>query len=176
MPELRSRLAAGEERALEEAMALFWDPLLHYASSLLPDRSAAEDTVQTAFLRLWENRAGWNGSGSLPAFLYRTVRNLSIDERRRERVRRLWASRPGAAEARTVATPLEEAGASELAEHVQAALASLPPRRREVLELARFQGLSYREIGEVMGISPQTVANQMSAALDQLRRDLRAFL
>jgi RNA polymerase sigma-70 factor (family 1) len=176
MPELRSRLAAGEERALEEAMALFWDPLLHYASSLLPDRSAAEDTVQTAFLRLWENRAGWNGSGSLPAFLYRTVRNLAIDERRRERVRRLWATRPGAVETRTVATPLDEAGASELAEHIGAALAALPARRREVIELARFQGLSYREIAEVMGISPQTVANQMSAALDQLRRDLRPFL
>jgi RNA polymerase sigma factor (sigma-70 family) len=79
------------------------------------------------------------------------------------------ATRPGAAEARSVATPLDEAGASELAERISAALASLPARRREVIELARFQGLSYREIADVMGISPQTVANQMTQAMHQLR-------
>jgi RNA polymerase sigma-70 factor (ECF subfamily) len=55
------------------------------------------------------------------------------------------------------------------------ALGALPPRKREVFTLARFQGLSYAEIAGVLGTSPQTVANQMSAALQQLRVALRSF-
>jgi DNA-binding CsgD family transcriptional regulator len=52
------------------------------------------------------------------------------------------------------------------------AIAALPPRRREVFRLARLDGLSYREIAEVMGLSPQTVANQMSRALTELHEAL----
>ncbi|MGW8268801.1 MAG: sigma factor-like helix-turn-helix DNA-binding protein, partial [Longimicrobiales bacterium] len=44
--------------------------------------------------------------------------------------------------------------------------------RREVFRLARSEGLSYREITEVMGVSPQTVANQMSRALTELHEAL----
>jgi RNA polymerase sigma-70 factor (ECF subfamily) len=46
---------------------------------------------------------------------------------------------------------------------------ALPPRRQEALVLARFHGLSYEQIAEVMGISVQTVANQLSSALRDLR-------
>jgi len=70
----------------------------------------------------------------------------------------------------------------ELAEHgqlsdaVRSALADLPPRRREVFSLARFHGLSYAEIAETLDVSPQTVANQMSAALSTLRKQLAPFI
>ena len=56
-----------------------------------------------------------------------------------------------------------------LQEEVAAAIADLPERRREVFVLARFHGLSYQEIADVLGVSQQTVANQMSSALSQLR-------
>ena len=53
---------------------------------------------------------------------------------------------------------------------VERAIAALPPRRREIFILVRVHGLSYGEVAEILQISPQTVANQMSAALTTLRR------
>jgi RNA polymerase sigma-70 factor (ECF subfamily) len=55
---------------------------------------------------------------------------------------------------------------------VESAITALPERRREIFVLSRYHGLSYREIAEVLEISPQTVANQLSAALATLRESL----
>jgi RNA polymerase sigma-70 factor (ECF subfamily) len=70
-------------------------------------------------------------------------------------------------------TPLELAERAELREVLIKAVDALPPRRREVFVLARFHGRSYRDIADIMDISPQTVANQVSAAVRDLRRRLR---
>lgn len=173
---LVKQLRRGESGALDECMELLWAPLLGYATRLLNSRDGAEDVVQTAFIRLWNSRLGLKEDGSVGAYLYRTVRNLSIDEQRKSRLRRLWQSHNGAGRHSKTPTPLEEVQAGQLAGAIEKALRGLPARRREVLELARFHRLTYREIAEVLDISPQTVANQMSAALTQLRIDLAAHL
>jgi RNA polymerase sigma-70 factor (ECF subfamily) len=76
-------------------------------------------------------------------------------------------------EAKRATTPLELAERAELREVLTKAVDALPPRRREVFVLARFHGRSYRDIADIMDISPQTVANQVSAAVRDLRRRLR---
>jgi RNA polymerase sigma-70 factor (ECF subfamily) len=52
----------------------------------------------------------------------------------------------------------------------------LPPKRREVFVLARFHARTYRDIAEIMDISPRTVANQLSAAVRDLRKRLQPEL
>ena len=63
-----------------------------------------------------------------------------------------------------------------IAEDIHHALAALPHRRREIFTLSRFHGLTYHEIAETLGISRQTVANQMSTALAELRTSLSRHL
>lgn len=70
-------------------LAQHWGPLLRYAVSILRSDEAVEDVVQTAFVRLWEQR-GLHDSQNDVAFLYRTVRNLAFNERRWLRVRAAW--------------------------------------------------------------------------------------
>ena len=60
----------------------------------------------------------------------------------------------------------------ELSASLERAIAALSPRRREVFLLRVVHDLSYKEIGAVMGTSTQTVANQLSHALAELRRRL----
>jgi RNA polymerase sigma-70 factor (ECF subfamily) len=65
---------------------------------------------------------------------------------------------------------------AELKRLAAAAVAGLPPKRREVFRLVREEGLSYKEVAEALGLSPQTVANHMSLALADLRATLRPYL
>ncbi|MBI4421633.1 MAG: sigma-70 family RNA polymerase sigma factor [Gemmatimonadetes bacterium] len=118
-------------------------------------------------IRVWDLRREWRPRGSLQAYLYRIARNLALNERRRLRVR---ARGTPAASSGGTSDPIERLERLELARTVERAIVSLPERRRQVFLLARFHDLTYAEIAESLDLSPQTVANQMSAALAQLRR------
>ena len=64
----------------------------------------------------------------------------------------------------------------DLAEHLEAALAELPPTYRQAFEMNRFQGKSYKEIADTLGLSPKTVDYRIQQALKRLRVALRDFL
>jgi RNA polymerase sigma-70 factor, ECF subfamily len=169
------RLAAGDETALTVITDWLWTPLAAFAYRLVEDRDIATDIAQEALVRLWERR-GRELQRSLRAFLFQVTRNLALDhlKSRRTRERLLNARESGYATA--PAEPDEMLEREHLRERVQRAIQELPERRREVFSLTYLQGFSYAEVGEIMGISPKTVHNQMSAALSQLRETLRPLL
>ena len=123
---------------------------MRYAARQLGDAEMARDIVQEAFIQVWERRRGWRSRGSARAYLYRIVRHLVIDEKRKLGVRRRWAERQRLADAPRPATPAEELDAKLLADAFEAAVASLPQRRREVFELVFQRGLSHAETAAVL--------------------------
>lgn len=173
---LTEGLCGGDPEAFDAAVREYWPRLIAYATRLLDHtRGQADDVVQEALVRLWEHRRELRPStGSLP-YLYRLVRNLALDECRQHTTRRRWLE-SDSAQPRHPATPLEVVEVEELRMATARAIDRLPPRRREVFVLAHLHDLSYREIADIMGISSQTVANQLSAALADLRASLGAFL
>jgi len=170
---LMAAIKGGSSRALGRLMSLCWDELVRYAARQLGDVEMARDVVQEAFIQVWERRRGWQPRGSARAYLYRIVRHLVIDEKRKQGVRRRWAEGQRLVDAPRPATPAEELDAKVLADAFEAAVESLPDRRREVFELVFQRGLSHAEAAAVLDISVQTVANQMSAALRSVRRAIK---
>lgn len=170
---LMAAIKGGSSRALGRLMSLCWEDLVRYAARQLGDVEVARDVVQEAFIQVWERRRGWRPRGSARAYLYRIVRHLVIDEKRKQGVRRRWAESRQLVDAPRPATPAEELDAKVLADAFEAAVASLPDRRREVFELVFQRGLSHAEAAAVLDISVQTVANQMSAALRSVRRAIK---
>jgi RNA polymerase sigma-70 factor, ECF subfamily len=173
---LLDRIRASDSDALEAAMKRHWTPLMRYAAGLATDEDTAEDAVQEAFIRLWARRKHWTMSRSLRGLLFRVVRNRLLNQRRSAQVRSRWMERLSRRPARPPSTPDQVTELKDLSAAVTSALAALPLRRREAFVLIRYSGLSYREAAEVMGVSPQTVANQMSAALTTLREALAPHL
>jgi len=167
---LMAAIRGGSSRALGRLMDLCWTDLVRYAARQLGDVELARDIVQEAFIQVWERRRRWRPRGSARAYLYRIVRHLVIDEKRKQGVRRRWAESQHRRDAPRPATPAEEFDAKLLADAFEAAVASLPQRRREVFELVFQRGLSHAEAASVLDISVQTVANQMSAALRAVRK------
>lgn len=174
-PELMLELRDGSTSALETLMGRYWGPLIRYAVRLLDSPDNAEDLVQAAFTTVWNDRAKWKPVGTVQAFLYRVVRNGALQERRRNEVRERKA--PEIVRAYwPVATPFDVTAELELKRAVQSAIRALPPRRREAFVLTRYHQLSLGEVAEIMGVSPQTVANHVSMAVAELRRALAQFL
>ena len=70
----------------------------------------------------------------------------------------------------------EDVAKLELEEKIVHAVDGLPPRCKSIFVLSRYEGKSYKEIGQIMDISVKTVENQMSKALKTLRVDLHEYL
>jgi RNA polymerase sigma-70 factor, ECF subfamily len=175
--ELMLAIRHDDPSAMSALVRRYEGSLKGFANALVQSEDDAEDVVQETFTRLWERRGRWDDSeqrGTVRSFLYAVARNLALNRTRATRNRGRLAQ--GAGESQTSVTPLQQLDATELHDAFRAALESLPARRREVFILARYHDLSYREIGEELSISPQTVANHLSAALNDLRVHLRDYL
>ncbi len=160
----------GDESGLAALLERHWHSLVKYAFSILGDRDAAEDVVEEVFVRLWEHRDTLGLEGSVLGLLFRMARNLSLDEHRHVEAQ-LRAARK-APVPMAVPTPAEYVEGEEVHSAVATAVANLPQRRREVFELVRHHGLSYREAADTLGLAPQTVANHFTLALSDLREAL----
>jgi RNA polymerase sigma-70 factor (ECF subfamily) len=158
------RLVQGDVAALDAVLTRFWSPLLKYLIGLLGSREAAEDIAQETFFRLWQRRAMLRAEGSLRGFIYQVARNLAISEQRRARVSARAANAMSQDEIAVAYVDFKD-------DHpeLERAISALPQRRREILLLHSVHGLSYKEIAGLLGIAPQTVANQFSSALASLR-------
>jgi len=175
---LMARVRDGDREAFRVLLDRHWAPLVRYARGFLDHQDDAEDVVQETFVRLWKQREAWTPSGALGSYLYRITRNLCLNlcrdraSRERQAVRDAVEFRYGAAPP----TPEEQFVGSSLRAQVECAIAALSVRRREIFVLSRFHGLTHGEIAESMGLSAQTVANQMSQALAELRSSLSPHL
>lgn len=173
---LAERLAAGDDAVLNEILQRYWKPIVRYVAAYVDSIDTAQDIAQESFARLWRQRGRWLPGRSIRPFLFRVAHNLACNERRSARVRSQWVASEMACQVMASPSASQVYEAQSLDRALARAVAALPERRRHVFVLARFDGLSYREIAEVLGISAQTVANQMSAALADLRRELAPYL
>lgn len=134
---------------------------------------AAEDVVQETFLRFWAHRATWRAKAPIIAILAGVARYVAADAAKARNARRSvaesWPKPPD------VVPPDEVYERLELQEAVRSAVRKLPERRRRVVELVCFEGRSYQEAADILSISPQTVANQLTKARRQLRTALKAY-
>ncbi|BBK37176.1 DNA-directed RNA polymerase sigma-70 factor [Allostella sp. ATCC 35155] len=136
----------------------------------------AADLTQEAFLRLMR-AAPPEGVRHQEAYLFRIAGNLSLDRHRREASSGTVPLSPGAGDlTRDPAPAAEEALLSrEALEVLRRAIAELPPRGREIFRMHKFEGLSYAEIADRLGIAKNTVMVHMVRSLAHCKRRLDAY-
>ena len=173
--ELLARLARGDEAAYDAIFRAWYAPLVRATQSIVRDTAVAEELVQDAMLELWRRREQLDSEGSPQAYLFRATRNRALNHLRHLAVQRRKAAVLHEDEAHEASAP-EELVAEELAEAVREAVASLPPRCREVFELSRERGLKYAEIAGTLGVTVKAVEANMGRALRILRTRLARWL
>jgi RNA polymerase sigma-70 factor (ECF subfamily) len=142
--------------------------LLLLARQSVRSASDAEDVVQDAFVRFWRSR---DKVLDRVAFLFVCVKRCALDwQRGRQRqVRREQAAARPEAEAFFVSADQ----ASERQHVIEAVLRELPAEQAEVLVMKIWGGLTFQQIAEALGLSPNTVASRYRYALARLREALK---
>jgi RNA polymerase sigma-70 factor (family 1) len=156
----------------------FFPKVYAFARKHTKDPDEAEDLAHDVFLKLWQNRATFSNTIPPDAQLLTIAKQLVINRYKRETVRqRIYADWQQTTPDATANDDTERLlQTAELATTLQAALNTLPPKRREIFEKSRFEHLSYNEIAEELGISRATVESQMVKALRTLRDKLTLLL
>ena len=146
--------------------------LAHYT---LGSRSAAEDAVQTVFLKASQSLAQFRGQAALGTWLWRIAVNHCNDELRRRRTEEVpldailgWADES--------ASPEQHRGLKEIDEIVARALLELSPKLRTVVVLRYVDEMPYDQIAEVLGCSIGTVSSRLARALAALEKILRPLV
>ncbi len=168
------RLRAGDASTFESVFRGHYARLVAAAEQLLRERARAEDVVQEVMLELWRHRERLDPGTSIPGYLFRSVRNRSLNELRHDRVVR--DAEPRLPPLGSAPGTDRELLAAEFDAAIRGAIGRLPERCREVFELSRVHGLRYAEIAAAMGISVKTVEAQMGKAIRLLRDGLRDWV
>lgn len=149
------------------------------AFGILRDREEAWDVAQEAFVRAYQSLPRFRGQSAFYTWVFRIVMNLAMDRRRQQGARaRALGGEPIPEEEWTRTLPDPAAGPDSLAtraeerERIRRALDSLPPNYRTIIMLSDIEGLTYREIAEVLRIPLGTVMSRLHNA----RKRLRALL
>jgi RNA polymerase sigma-70 factor (ECF subfamily) len=165
------------EENFEEVFKSHFKSLHAYACTLLRDSTAAEEIVQTIFVRLWEKKEALTIREKLSSYLYRAVHNESLNylqHLKRKSAYQSHAMRQHTHDNKENAS--EKIGLRELESRLEKAMNELPEQCRTIFQLSRFEELKYKEIADRLDLSIKTVENQMGKALRLMRLKLLDYL
>jgi RNA polymerase sigma-70 factor (ECF subfamily) len=174
--ELVRRAVAGETAAFEPLVRRYSDTIVRFSHHMVADFQAAEDIAQEAFLKAFSHIGRLEDAGKFTTWLYSIARHLCLDW---IRARRSTVS-VEALEADGVEVsgdpddlPERSVETGEIHGQILAELQRLRPDYREILLMKHVYELSYKEIGEVAGLSVSAVGEKLSRVRELLRKRLR---
>lgn len=145
----------GSEAAFAAIFERFQTPIVNYLYRLVGDWEAANDLAQDTFLKAYSALPNTDASLQISPWLYRIATNTALDSlRRRKRI--TWV--PFKVDLEPPAPHSDPAPRHAESDAIQKALAQVPADMRTCLVLNMYQGLSYKEIADVLGISSNLVA------------------
>lgn len=165
------RIAGGDKEALGVLYDRHAGVMLALGVRIVGVRRDAEDLLHDVFLEAWRRAGDYDARrGSVKSWLLLRMRSRCLD-----RLRSHTFSRTDSLPAepmRSVDVAPEKVERHLDGARARAVLESLPPGQRQVLELGYFEGLSFSEIADALGIPIGTVKSRVSAAMLKLREDL----
>lgn len=180
--ELVALAQRGDRRAFEELVDRHKQKAYYIAFDFARDREDARDLSQEAFLKAFTNLKNFDGRSSFYTWFYRILVNLCLDYKRRQK------RAPTDSFDETMETELEPSHqphqprspdqqvlAGQISRRVDEALAALPARQRTAFILKNHQGLSIKEIAELMETAEGTVKVHLHRAVTALRQSLAEF-
>jgi RNA polymerase sigma-70 factor, ECF subfamily len=173
--ELLALIQDGNGQAFAALVERHTDRFYRLAYRYLQNKEAAEDVVQDAFLKLWENPALWQAerNSKFTTWFYRIIVNRCLDQRKRKR--------PEVLEDESAVIDDREAMDEMMMREqkqriLEEQIAALPERQRTALNLCFDEGLTNQEAAEVMGINLKALQSLIMRAKTALKERMKAHL
>ncbi|MGD0829352.1 MAG: sigma-70 family RNA polymerase sigma factor [Terracidiphilus sp.] len=180
------RVAAGEESGFTFLARKYHRPIFHFLFRMVRNQAIAEELTQEVFLRVYRSRQSYRAEAKFTTWLYRIATNLAVNHARDTKHER-------AAHTIYLDAPDEETGATpdvasdglsveesllrqERMKAIRAHVMALPERQRMAVLMHKYQGMDYREIGEVLKLSESATKSLLFRAYQSLREKLKDFV
>ena len=148
-----------------------WQPLVQHAQKKLGNTEAAQDIIQETFVVLW-NSEMLSRPQEIKMYLYGVVRHKILDEFRKNEVRLRYANERSNLVEHHYTSPDQILLTQELKNIIENEILEMPDRMREIFHMKKHSGLSIAEIAKALGLSEQTVKNQLYRGTNRLKERL----
>lgn len=171
---LLSAIQQGDQKAFDTLFRKYYPTLCAYGHRFV-DLEDAEEIVQDSLLWIWENRENLIIETSLSSYLYKMIYCKALNKLAHiDAIQR--ADTRFYEEMQEMLQDTDIYQIEELTQQIKDAIANLPESYREAFVMHRFRNMSYKEIAEILEVSPKTVDYRIQQALKQLRIDLKDYL
>lgn len=179
-------LRAGNMAAFDHLIAKYRKPIIHFMYRMVHNQAIAEELAQEVFLRVYRSRETYRAEARFSTWLYRIATNLGVNHARDTRHERsastiyLDETDPDTGTTPDVADTTPGADASMLRDErlnaIRQHVLALPERQRMAVLMHKYEGLDYRQIGDVLKLSESATKSLLFRAYQTLREKLKDFV
>lgn len=172
---LQEQLSQSSQGALKELYALFLPRLLKFALPYVRTKEVAEEIVNDVIVNIWNHRSTISEIRDLETYLFIAVRNKSLNYLESYSNYQVTLN-AGEEQARVtnVNDPSKELEWKEIAFELEKAIDTLPQQCRTIFRLIREDGFRYKQVAEILNLSPRTVETQLFRAVKKLDKILQS--
>lgn len=166
--------ALGDEEAFRQIFEYYAQKLTQFSYSITRNKDAAREVLDEVFVKVWKNRTKLPEIENLTTYLYTAVKNSSLNYlSRKANEQKTEPFDFVSISLSTATTPEESMISAELFKKINDAVEFLPPKCKMIFKLVREDGLKYKEIGEILNISVNTVDAQMVIAIRKISEKVK---
>ncbi|MHA4808853.1 RNA polymerase sigma-70 factor [Flavitalea flava] len=172
--QLLRRITVEDDRnAFTTLFEIMHKSLYDFALAIIKSKEPAEEITADVFIRLWERRrkVDYARIRSCRHYMFMCIKNASLNYLRdNKRIEQIDLEHISMSNWRQEANPEELMITAEMASRLNKAISDLPAKCGIIFRLVKEEGLSYREVSELLDVSEKTVENQIGIALKKIRQ------
>ena len=166
-----------DQHSFEKLFKIFYQRLLNFCMYYIKHKESAEEIVSDIFVNLWMKRKELNHIRNLETYLFISVKNHSLNHIKQfSNYRVTYLEDGGVHVLVNTSDPEKELEMRELIFKMDEAINSLPPQCKIIFNLIKEEGLKYKEVAEILSLSPRTVETQLVRAMKKLDKILTPYL
>ena len=173
---LIEELKMGSATAFDSLFAKYGKPLFGFIYSILRNIEESKEIVQDVFVKVWERRQSLNEYSSFKSFLFSIAYHQIISEFRKNASKEKYLEYRTLQSSEAPFTPDLVVEYQMLTERIDLIVEAMPPQRRMIFRMSRYEGLSHGEIASRLNLSVKTVENHMGLSLKTLRAELGDYM